>query len=169
MAERVTTPGCSSRNGGGSGVNAAVAPCVVGTPDYIAPERLAGDPYGPAVDWWSLGITVYEFLVGVPPFNDDEPHKIFHRIQAEHPSYPPNLPAEAVSLVFRLLQKDPRCRLASLQALRRHPFCAELPWDALTSFSTASSSSPPFTPGNGSAPRLDSMDTIVLGDPATVS
>ena len=45
----------------------------VGTPDYLAPELLLGTDHGPEVDWWSLGVVMYEFIVGIPPFNADSP------------------------------------------------------------------------------------------------
>ena len=45
----------------------------MGTPDYLAPELLLGAGHGPEVDWWSLGVVAYEFVVGVPPFNADTP------------------------------------------------------------------------------------------------
>ncbi len=50
---------------------------VLGTPDYIAPEVIVAQPYGPAVDWWSLGVIAYEFLIGVPPFHADTISEIF--------------------------------------------------------------------------------------------
>lgn len=45
----------------------------VGTPDYLAPELLLSTGHGPEVDWWSLGVVLYEFITGVPPFNADAP------------------------------------------------------------------------------------------------
>lgn len=45
----------------------------VGTPDYLAPELLLGSLHGHEVDWWSLGVILYEFVVGVPPFSADTP------------------------------------------------------------------------------------------------
>lgn len=45
----------------------------MGTPDYLAPELLLGTEHGPEVDWWSLGVVMYEFIVGIPPFNADTP------------------------------------------------------------------------------------------------
>jgi serine/threonine protein kinase len=52
----------------------------LGTPDYLAPEMLMGMSYGPEVDWWALGIILYEFMYGAPPFNADSPQKIFENI-----------------------------------------------------------------------------------------
>lgn len=63
--------------------------CVLGTPDYLAPELLRKKPHGPAVDWWSLGICLYEFLLGGPPFNDETPDKIFNNILERNIEWPP--------------------------------------------------------------------------------
>lgn len=50
---------------------------VIGTPDYLAPEVILRQGYGRAVDWWSMGIILYEFLVGVPPFYGDIAEELF--------------------------------------------------------------------------------------------
>jgi len=54
---------------------------ILGTPDYLAPELLLGVKHGPAVDWWALGICMYEFMYGIPPFTAESPEAIFRRIQ----------------------------------------------------------------------------------------
>ena len=53
---------------------------IIGTPDYIAPEVINGFPHDKMVDWWSLGVMMYEFLTSVPPFNDESPEQIFENI-----------------------------------------------------------------------------------------
>lgn len=53
---------------------------ILGTPDYLAPELLLGLSHGPAVDWWSLGICIFEWLLGFPPFTDESPEQIFANI-----------------------------------------------------------------------------------------
>ncbi|OAF65113.1 hypothetical protein A3Q56_07172 [Intoshia linei] len=53
---------------------------VQGTPDYLAPELLLKEKHDERIDWWALGVCVFEFLFGIPPFNDDSPSKIFHNI-----------------------------------------------------------------------------------------
>lgn len=51
-----------------------------GTPDYLAPELLLGDPHTAAVDWWALGVCLYEFVTGIPPFNDNNVQAVFSNI-----------------------------------------------------------------------------------------
>ena len=55
---------------------------IVGTPDYIAPEIITGESTNnKSLDWWSMGIIMYEFLVGLPPFNADSVEEIFDNIK----------------------------------------------------------------------------------------
>lgn len=61
-----------------------------GTPDYLAPEVLLCEPYGPEVDWWALGVVVFELLTGAPPFHASEPVKIFENILSNDVAWPPD-------------------------------------------------------------------------------
>lgn len=91
----------------------------IGTPDYIAPEVLKGEEHTFRLDWWSLGVIVYEFLTGGLPFNDQTPELIFKNIMARKISYPPigtedgMISAEAKSFIEELLVMDPYKRLGS--------------------------------------------------------
>lgn len=66
----------SVRRGGDMGSDERV----LGTPDYLAPELLLMQGHGASVDWWSLGVCLYEFMTGIPPFNDETPQKVFDNI-----------------------------------------------------------------------------------------
>ena len=85
-----TSPTCSDGGEGDlSSYGSQNEGCVLGTPDYLAPELLLKKPHGPAVDWWSLGVCFYEFLLGGPPFNDESPEAIFNNILQHNIEWPP--------------------------------------------------------------------------------
>ena len=74
---------------GGVGSSAVRPGVAKGTPDYLAPEVLLCEPYGPEVDWWALGVVVFELLVGAPPFHAASPVKIFENILSNDIAWPP--------------------------------------------------------------------------------
>lgn len=110
---------------------------VVGTPDYLAPEALLGTGGGkPTIDWWAVGVTLYEFLVGIPPFNDETPEKIFQRIldcNIDWPDVPEEMSYHAQDLIQKLLCSNPQERLGAngVQEIKEHPFFGDLNWDTL--------------------------------------
>ena len=109
---------------------------VFGTPDYLAPEILLGAEHGPEVDWWALGVMVFEFITSVPPFNDDSPEKIFNSIldlRIPWPSEEDGFPPVARDFIERLLVLDPKKRLGHNGAaeIKEHPFFEGINWDTL--------------------------------------
>jgi len=109
---------------------------VVGTPDYLAPEILLGTGHGKEVDWWALGIILYEFLIGCPPFNDETPEKIFNNVltgRIPWPDVPQDMSYEAQDLISKLLERDYKKRLGRNGAdeVKAHPFFAGVNWDTL--------------------------------------
>jgi len=92
-----------------------------GTLDYLPPEMIEGKDHDSKVDVWSLGVLMYEFLVGNPPFESDEHHETYSRIAQVDLKYPDHVSAEARDLMSRLLVKNPQERLP-LEDCLAHPF-----------------------------------------------
>ncbi|OII74271.1 cAMP-catalytic domain-containing protein [Cryptosporidium ubiquitum] len=86
-----------------------------GTPEYIAPEVLLNKGHGKPVDWWTLGILIYEMVVGFPPFYDDEPMGIYQKILAGKIFFPKYFDKNCKSLVKRLLTPDLTKRYGNLK------------------------------------------------------
>ena len=84
-----------------------------GTPQYLAPEIIQVDGHDKAVDWWALGILIYEMLVGFPPFFDDNPFLIHQKILNEKIKWPRKINFAAKDLIEKLLVRDKSKRLGS--------------------------------------------------------
>ncbi|CAH2094945.1 unnamed protein product [Euphydryas editha] len=116
-----------------------------GTPDYIAPEILQELEYGPSVDWWALGVLLYEMLAGQPPFEADNEDDLFESILHDDVLYPVWLSKDAVSILKGFMTKNPSRRLGVLggaAGIRAHAFFRDMDWDALAQRRLR----PPFRP-----------------------
>ncbi|KAK9278822.1 hypothetical protein L1049_028401 [Liquidambar formosana] len=108
----------------------------VGTPDYLAPEILLGTGHAATADWWSVGVILFELIVGIPPFNAEHPQIIFDNIlnrKIPWPGVPEEMSAEAQDLIDRLLTEDPHQRLGAKGAseVKQHVFFKDINWDTL--------------------------------------
>ncbi|XP_064188576.1 serine/threonine-protein kinase greatwall [Anguilla rostrata] len=106
---------------------------VLGTPDYLAPELLLGKPHDYMVDWWALGVCLFEFLTGVPPFNDETPQLVFQNILNRDIPWPDGeeeLSLNARNAIEILLTMD-KTRRAGLKELKGHTLFEGLDWDNL--------------------------------------
>jgi len=92
-----------------------------GTLDYLPPEMVEGRDHDEMVDVWSLGILLYEFLVGSPPFETDSHAATYRRISRVDLRFPKGLTEDAKDLITKLLQKDPRKRMP-LDCIPNHPW-----------------------------------------------
>ena len=112
----------------------------VGTPDFLAPEILRREPCCEMVDFWALGVVLYQFLVGETPFNADSVQEVYARILAGEVDFPTedDVSAGAVAILRALLVQDPQRRLGSKVAseehgvgeIRQHAFFDEIDWSS---------------------------------------
>ncbi|CDQ89996.1 unnamed protein product [Oncorhynchus mykiss] len=117
-----------------------------GTPEFLAPEVLTDTSYTRAVDWWGLGVLVYEMLVGESPFPGDDEEEVFDSIVNDEVRYPRFLSTEAISIMRRLLRRNPDRRLGSGEKdaddVKKQPFFRGVDWEALLQRRLP----PPFVP-----------------------
>ena len=103
-----------------------------GTPEYLAPEIILNKGHGKAVDWWTLGILLYEMLVGIDPFSDDDPMKTYQKILKGKINFPKTINKDAKSLIKHLLTQDTSKRFGCLKSgvkdILNHRFFEGFDW-----------------------------------------
>ena len=106
-----------------------------GTPEYIAPEVLLNKGHGKGVDWWTLGILLYEMQAGQPPFVDDDPMGIYQQILAGKVTFPRHFDRNAKSLIKKVLVADLTkiygCLKGGAEDIKKHKWFQGFDYDAL--------------------------------------
>jgi serine/threonine protein kinase len=104
-----------------------------GTPEYLAPEIIQSKGHGKAVDWWALGILIFEMLAGYPPFYDENPFGIYQKVLAGKVDFPKHFDIKAKDLIKRLLTADKAKRFGCLRGgaedIQKHKWYKSVNWD----------------------------------------
>jgi len=120
-----------------------------GTPEYLAPEIILSKGHGKAVDWWALGILMYEMLAGYPPFYDEDPLGIYQKILEGKIKFPWHFDRHSKDLIKKLLTADLTKRLGNLKAgaedVKKHKWFTSIDWAKLLAVAVT----PPITPTVG--------------------
>jgi len=133
-----------------------------GTPEYLAPEVVKGQDYNKAVDWWSLGILIFEMMTGLPPFysRSGTEEAMYERIVTEDVHLPDTFSNEAKDLVLKLLDRNPETRLQDIELIKSHPFFNTIEWDKLY----RKELTPPFIPNVSSPDDVGNIDQEFLDE-----
>eukprot|EP01083_Nonionella_stella_P214711 773427_1 len=103
-----------------------------GTPEYLAPEIVINIGHNKSVDWWSLGILLYELTIGIPPFYSQNVNEMYKKIQQAPLQFPPQTTITCKSLISLLLERNPKYRLGAgphdVNEIKRHPFFKNIDW-----------------------------------------
>mmetsp|Transcript_38659 Transcript_38659/g.46807 ORF Transcript_38659/g.46807 Transcript_38659/m.46807 type:complete len:360 (+) Transcript_38659:276-1355(+) len=129
-----------------------------GTPDYLAPEIILNKGHGKPVDWWALGVLIYEMLAGYPPFYDDDPMGTYQKILHGRLEFPSHFSRSARDLIKKLLQADLTKRYGNLKGgardVKAHPWFNDVNWDAVA----LKKVSPPIKPIVGAQDDTSNFD-----------
>merc|ERR1712021_73057 len=127
-----------------------------GTPEYLAPEIILSKGHGKAVDWWALGILIYEMLAGYPPFYDEDPLGIYQKILEGKVKFPWHFDRHSKDLCKKLLTADLTKRLGNLKGgaedIKKHKWfnaANPTPWE--TFITDTKSLQPPIKPVVGAS------------------
>ncbi len=113
-----------------------------GTPEYIAPEIILYKGHGKPVDWYCLGILLFEMITGKCPYTDDDPMQLFRKILDEPIKFPEGFDSDAKSLIRHLCDHDLSKRFGNLKKgvkdIKSHRFFNGLNWSDLSKMKTVS-------------------------------
>lgn len=138
------------------------ATSMCGTPEYMAPEVLAQQGHGFCVDYWGLGMLVYEMMTGLPPWYTTDRTRLFRRLRSAPLDIPSYFSPSSANCVTVLLERNPRRRLGvtGIRAAMEHEFFRSISWRALYGRRVEA----PIRPCEGWSPAGGSQDDARLPD-----
>lgn len=140
-----------------------------GTPEYLAPEVLEDNDYGRSVDWWGVGVVMFEMICGHLPFYNKNHEVLFELILHEEPRIPSTLSVKARDVLTQLLQKDPRKRLGGSERdgrdVTEHPFFSSIDFKLLYDRKIPA----PFVPKISSDADVSNFDPTFTGEQARLT
>jgi len=140
-----------------------------GTPEYLAPEVIEDSAYGNSVDWWGVGVVMFEMISGMLPFRSRDHEELFGLILTQPLKVPAFFSADAKDCVTALLQKDPKARLCSGPTggaeIMAHPFFKDINWEKLEAKGVA----PPFVPTIKSETDVANFDPYFTQEKAGIT
>lgn len=140
-----------------------------GTPEFLAPEVLTETSYTRAVDWWGLGVLIFEMLVGESPFPGEDEGEVFDSIVNDEVRYPRTLSLEAIALMRRLLRKNPERRLGSSERdaedVKKQAFFRNVNWEQLLLRKVK----PPFVPTINNLEDVSNFDSEFTSEQAVLT
>lgn len=149
-----------------------------GTPEFMAPEIIAGKPYSRSVDWWAFGILMFQMLLCQSPFKGDDEDDIFNAIEHDDVRYPISMPRQTVLVLQALLTKDPAERLGGGERdaleIMEHQYFLDVNFDDILNMRIP----PPYLPEvtsehdysnfdqefTSETPRLTPVDTVLTSE-----
>lgn len=135
-----------------------------GTPDYLAPEIILNEGHDLAVDYWALGVLIYEMVVGSPPFYADDPMEVYEKILSGNPAMPSSFTRNLSDLIKKLLKSQQGKRLGNTRggtaAVVKHKWFSSFDWASIEN----GDMKPPYIPKIGAKDDLTNFDQFDEGD-----
>lgn len=135
-----------------------------GTPDYLAPEIILNEGHDLAVDYWALGVLIFEMVVGAPPFYAEDPMEVYEKILSGNPAMPTFFTRNLSDLIKKLLRSQQGKRLGNTRggtaAVVKHKWFSSFDWAAIEN----GEAKPPYVPTVGAKDDVTNFDQFDEGD-----
>ena len=135
-----------------------------GTPDYLAPEIILNEGHDLAVDYWALGVLIFEMVVGAPPFYAEDPMEVYEKILSGNPSMPTFFTRNLSDLIKKLLRSQQGKRLGNTRggtaAVVKHKWFSSFDWASIENGEAKA----PYTPSIKSKDDVTNFDQFDEGD-----